>query len=232
MADQMDSRKRLLLLQITDSVFPIGGYSHSYGLETYIQQGLVAGDAQAEAYIRDYIRGSFCHNELLAVRFAYEAAKKEDFDRLRDLENRIGASKSPMETRTAGQKLAARFIKTAGTFTGAGAQGVFERYGAGKQTHTYTVAYGVFCACADIDMKEALLSFGYSQVSALLTNCVKSIPLSQLSGQKILNRLLEDISEAVRLIPELSEEQFLLSYPGLDLRCMQHEDLYSRLYMS
>ena len=32
---------KFFLLQVNDALFPIGGYSHSYGLETYIQKGLV-----------------------------------------------------------------------------------------------------------------------------------------------------------------------------------------------
>ncbi|MDU7968180.1 MAG: urease accessory protein UreF, partial [Paeniclostridium sordellii] len=30
-----------ILLQINDALFPIGAYSHSYGLETYIQKNIV-----------------------------------------------------------------------------------------------------------------------------------------------------------------------------------------------
>ena len=30
-----------ILFQINDALFPIGAYSHSYGLETYIQKKLV-----------------------------------------------------------------------------------------------------------------------------------------------------------------------------------------------
>lgn len=40
----MDKKKeirRFFLLQVNDALFPIGGYSHSQGLETYIQQGRV-----------------------------------------------------------------------------------------------------------------------------------------------------------------------------------------------
>ena len=29
---------KFFLLQVNDALFPIGGYSHSYGLETYIQK--------------------------------------------------------------------------------------------------------------------------------------------------------------------------------------------------
>ena len=37
----MDLNSKFLLLQINDAMFPIGAYSHSYGLETYIQNGIV-----------------------------------------------------------------------------------------------------------------------------------------------------------------------------------------------
>ena len=30
-----------LLLQINDSAFPIGSYTQSFGLETYVQKGLI-----------------------------------------------------------------------------------------------------------------------------------------------------------------------------------------------
>ena len=38
--DMTDGISKFLLLQVNDALFPIGGYSHSYGLETYIQKGL------------------------------------------------------------------------------------------------------------------------------------------------------------------------------------------------
>ena len=34
------SEKQFYLLQVNDALFPIGGYSHSQGLETYIQRGI------------------------------------------------------------------------------------------------------------------------------------------------------------------------------------------------
>ena len=35
------SQKKFYLLQVNDALFPIGAYSHSQGLETYIQNGIV-----------------------------------------------------------------------------------------------------------------------------------------------------------------------------------------------
>ena len=59
-------KSHFLLLQINDSLFPIGGYSHSYGLETYIQKGLVQDAAGAEDYIRRRLRYNFLYTDLLA----------------------------------------------------------------------------------------------------------------------------------------------------------------------
>ena len=61
-----------LLLQINDSLFPIGAYSHSYGLETYIQQGIIHDEETAATYITNRLRYNFTYTDLLAARLAYD----------------------------------------------------------------------------------------------------------------------------------------------------------------
>ena len=97
--NRRDMEARFLLLQINDSLFPIGGYSHSYGLETYIQKGLVSDGNTARLYIENRLRCSLLYTDLLAVRLAYEAAAKEDLEKLEELEDVLDASKIPMELR-------------------------------------------------------------------------------------------------------------------------------------
>lgn len=38
--------------------------------------------------------------------------------------------------------------------------------------------------------------------------------------------------EVINKLDELTIDDLCLSTPGFDIRCMQHENLYSRLYMS
>ena len=45
---------KFFLLQVNDALFPIGGYSHSYGLETYIQKGIVH-DEEAVRWMCDHL---------------------------------------------------------------------------------------------------------------------------------------------------------------------------------
>ena len=96
----------------------------------------------------------------------------------------------------------------------------------------HAVAYGVFCGAAGITREEALEHFLYAQTSAMVTNCVKTIPLSQSSGQKLSSGSYPLLQKLTREVKELGEEWLGLSGPGFDLRCMQHEGLYSRIYMS
>jgi urease accessory protein len=66
----------------------------------------------------------------------------------------------------------------------------------------------------------------------MVSNSVKLVPLGQLEGQDILYRLQPLMQElaADTLVPD--RKWLGCCNPGFDIRCMQHERLYSRLYMS
>ncbi len=81
--------------------------------------------------------------------------------------------------------------------------------------------------------KELALSFyTYATSSAMVTNSVKTVPLSQTQGQKILVELKGQFEIFIQEVQKLDEDALGRSMPGYDIRCMQHEVLYSRLYMS
>ena len=232
--NRQDMEARFLLLQINDSLFPIGGYSHSYGLETYIQKGLVNDGSTARLYIENRLRYSLLYTDLLAVRLAYEAAAKEDLEKLEELEDVLDASKIPMELREASRKLGSRFVKTLRHMEISWKKDIFQKYQElrrGKVT-SHPCAYGVFCCAAGIPLEDSMAAFLYAQTSAMVTNCVKTIPLSQSEGQKILLSLHQVLEEVLFFVTTAGEEMFCASTPGFDLRAIQHESLYSRLYMS
>ena len=97
---------------------------------------------------------------------------------------------------------------------------------------THTVAYGVFSQSVGIEKERAIEGFLYSYTSSTVTNCVKSIPLSQTQGQQLLYKAYDIFEEVINKLDELTIDDLCLSTPGFDIRCMQHETLYSRLYMS
>ena len=101
----MNENQLFILLQVNDALFPIGGYSHSYGLETYIQKNIVNSGETALAFMKSSIKNSFLYSELLPARLAYEYTKEDKLDKIAELEEIVEASKSPVEIRAAAQKL-------------------------------------------------------------------------------------------------------------------------------
>lgn len=234
MNHRMDLTSQFLLLQINDALFPIGGYSHSYGLETYIQKGLVHDSQTAEEYMRKRLRWGVLYSDLLPVRLAWEAASAEDLKALDALEEETDASRIPMEIREASRKLGKRFAKTVLAMGLPQTEGLFADYINRRKGNalSHPCAYGVFCQRAGIDKEQAMAHYLYAQASAGVTNCVKTVPLSQTEGQRILAALGPLFEEILAEAMEAGEELLGISAPGFDLRSIQHESLYSRLYMS
>ena len=223
-----------ILFQINDSLFPIGAYSHSYGLETYIQKNLVKDVDSAYEYLKCNLKSNFLHTELLSIYLAYEYGKKNNIKKLINLDNILNCSKSPREIRVASQKLGSRFIKTLINANIKYENDNFMNYVNNCENlfPTHTVAYGVFCQSVGIPKDKCIEAFLYSYTSQTITNCVKTIPLSQMDGQKLLYKSYEIFEEVLNILPKLTIDDLCLSTPGFDIRCMQHETLYSRLYMS
>ena len=223
-----------ILFQINDALFPIGAYSHSYGLETYIQKNLVRDVDSAYEYLKSNLMSNFLYSELLSIYLAYEYASRNNTKGIIKIDNILNNSKSSREVRIASQKLGSRFIKTLLSTEINYKNNNFLDYVNKSKNNlpTHTVAYGVFCQSVGIERERAIEGFLYSYTSSTITNCVKSIPLSQTQGQQLLYKSHDIFEEVINKLDELTIDDLCLSTPGFDIRCMQHENLYSRLYMS
>lgn len=222
-----------LLLELNDALFPIGAYAHSYGLETYVQQGLVHDSNTASAWLCAYFSGSFLYSELLAARLAYEYFPETDgLEKLLQLETELCAAKVPREPREALQKLGRRLAKNVQKI-GLPFEPQFAAYV--KETQhscTHPICYGALAAALHLPERQALLHYFYAQLSALINTCVKLIPLSQTDGARLVASFRTKYSTIIDRVFEADEDDLGLASPGLDIRAMQHEVLYSRLYMS
>ena len=221
---------RIALLQAFDPLFPTGAYTMSGGMETYTQKGLVQDKLtlvaflKAQLYILPYGDLGVCA----------KTAQGEDFLLMDSL---CAAMKQPFEIRTGSEKLCARFLKAQESARGALCDyPSLAAYRSAIQQEKcrghYPVAVGLFMRDLDADLDKALELYCYSLLSQTVNHAVKLIPLGQSDGQAALFEALRLIPAAVQKAMAASVDELGVCGCGFDLRAMQHETLYGRLYIN
>ncbi|WP_447642561.1 MULTISPECIES: urease accessory protein UreF [Chitinophagaceae] len=221
------------LLHLSDPTLPIGGYTHSNGLETFVQEGIVYDMSTAKEYISNMLQQNIQYNDAAIMVRAYHATAKNDTEKIQRLNEECTALKSPMEIRQASIKLGLRLVKIFKRQKNFAFIDTLEILVNKKQMEAhYCVVFGVYAQLLEIPLVDALFAFYYNATVGMVTNSVKLVPLGQLDGQDILFQLqplLRQLTESTINIPD---EMVGLCAIAYDIRCMRHERLYSRLYMS
>ena len=101
---------------------------------------------------------------------------------------------------------------------------------AGEESYLAALARAVHWL--GIPHAEALLAmlFGWAENQILV--CVKSIPLGQVAGQRLLLKLQPEIALAASTAQALDDAELSNWTPGLSLLSMRHEVQHGRIYRS
>lgn len=226
----MELLPMLQMFQICDSLFPIGSFTLSNGLETFVSDGSITTEEQLAEYVNTFL-GILPYNDLGVMMLAYKYAEQQHF--IRELDNYYFALKNPRQVREGSKKMCSRFLKIWDKI----ANYVYlQQYANAIKKQQcqgiHGIAVGLYAKEIGFSMEGAGSVYAYSLLSAIITNGVKLIPLSQIAGQKILNGAIEKIGQAVQQADQISMEELGVGGSQFDIAAMNHETLYSRLYMS
>ncbi|ARK32778.1 Urease accessory protein UreF [Halalkalibacter krulwichiae] len=223
----------LHFLQIHDSAFPIGSYTHSFGMETYIQAQKITDKQSLLNFCKTYLFSNLVFGDGLFVKEAYALALKQEFQQLKQLDQLSHAMKIAKESRQGSIKMGKQFIETILPLTDSELVATWRELIKKKEIHGhYAITYGIYAAHCQFDLEDVLAAFLYSSTTALIHNAVRAIPLGQSAGVQAIHLLFDPINEAVELVKEKTLDDLSNSSVGIELASMEHERLHSRLFIS
>lgn len=221
------------LLQICDSNFPSGAFSHSFGLETYIQEGKVVDKETFLFALKQYLQTQCVYTDGLACRLAYESMKMNSFEKVWQLDHELFALANARETREGNRRIGRQLVKVMNELYLNEPMKLYQAKIKAKQVYGHSsIVFAMVCLVLNIDVKTTLSSYLFAASSSLIQNGVRGIPLGQTDGQKLLFELQPFLSEKVEEILKCEEEEFGANAPGLEIAQMIHEQLSVRLFMS
>ena len=200
------------LLHLVDPTLPIGGFNHSNGLETFVQQGVVSTKPSLEEYVQTQLLQNWVYN---------------------DGDHSLSATKIARESRESSFKLGVRLLKIFIRYEQHPMLSQFQQAVLNKEVQGYfPIVFAMVAQAMGLTKADTLYAFYYNAAVGSITNGVKLIPLSQMDGQDILFDLRASLVQAVELSLEPDLDWLGAATLANDIRAMQHEVLYTRLYMS
>jgi urease accessory protein len=221
------------LLQLTSGSFPTGAFAHSYGLETFVQEGLVRDVATFGAWLEVHLAHCAGPIDGAAVALVGRAVTNGDWDAALRLDRLLTSLKLAPEVRAASQATGRAILRAAReVFPGPAIENfaalVDEREAPGNAATVFA------CVAADlkIDAPVSVLAFLWSAASALTAVATRLVPLGGVAAQRCLRELGASIHAAATSAAARGEHELCASAVAQDIAALRHARLYSRLCIS
>ncbi|MGJ7496657.1 urease accessory protein UreF [Variovorax sp. RT4R15] len=225
-AGALPAASLLQLIWLASPALPIGGFSYSEGLEAGVEWAGLATEAQAANWIADQLHLSLARGDLPVVAQSIAAWRDGDADRIRTLNAWVLQTRESAEFLLQTEQMGRSFVEwlklhhddVASSFEGLPV--------------TYPVAFAFAASRTQASLRDGCLAFAFGWAENMVGAAVKSVPLGQSAGQRMLGRLAEEIPAAVDRAVTLSDDERQAFSPMLAVYSARHETQYSRLFRS
>lgn len=220
----------LTLMQLSDSALPTGSFSHSFGMESYLDSGVLHDEMGFASWLELFLTQSLSYTDGLVVRLGHEALSGQ---RIREIDSMIYASALPRQLREAATKMGKRMLEVASVVS---PSEELEEYrqavGSGQCAGHPGIAFALGARAAGAPAADVVSSYLFSTVTSLTQNAIRAIPLGQNAGQRVLRAMHEPVTRSVAKIFSLQDRDLGAAVPGLEIAQMRHEHLRARMFMS
>lgn len=226
----------LKLLTLSSTALPIGAYCYSQGVEGAIECGLISNEKTTLAYFEDVLDLVLVRYELPMLAQLMHAAGQFDQqpEQFHTIASEYKASRETREFLLESQQLAFSL--------NAWIKQVLELDVQVESYYGFIPVYAQLCSRLNLAVTDCLTAYCFSVLENQILAAVKTVPLGQMSGQRIVwklhQRVPQAVEQALKLLQSLHGSSQQLgqplssNLPNFVMLSMQHENQYSRLFRS
>ena len=219
----------MMLMQLASPALPVGGFSYSEGLEAAVEHGLVHDEASAQTWLIDQLLLVQARSDLAVLAQAMAAWAQPDVPRLQQLNDWLLQTRETHEMRLQTEQMGRSLVDWLRNQAQADAARLSI---CAALPPTWPLAFALALHTHQAPVRDGLLASAFGWAENMVQAALKSVPLGQRSGQRILAALSAAIPEAVSHAMDLGDDDRQAFAPRLAILSARHETQYSRLFRS
>jgi len=227
----------LQLIWLASPALPIGGFSYSEGLEAAVEHELIHDEVSARQWLVDQLDLTLARADLAVIAQAVPAWRAGDLARIEALNAWVLHTRETAELRQQTEQMGRSFVEWLRTVRPELVEGAAARWASTGSARTeislaYPLAFALAASAGSSPVRDGLLAFAFGWAENMMQAAIKSVPLGQSAGQRILAALAVEIPGAVDKALALPDDERQAFSPMLAILSARHETQYSRLFRS
>lgn len=223
------AHRLLWLMQLASPALPVGGFSYSEGIEAAVEHGLVTDEYSAQHWLMDQLHLVQARSELPVIAQAMRAWRIHDKTAIQQLSDWVMQTRETFEMRLQTEQMGRSLLIWLRNHQAADEA---DMQCCDSLPPTWPLVFALALNTQAVDTREGLLTCAFGWAENMVQAAIKSVPLGQLSGQRILAALSADIPLAVDHALSIPDNQQQSFTPRLAILSARHETQYSRLFRS
>ena len=203
----------------------MGGFSYSEGLESAVDAGLVIDEDSAASWLADQLHLGLARSDLAVLAQAVTAWRESDDESIARLDAWVLHTRETSELRAQTVQMGRSVVEWLKSIQP-------QQAARATVALTYPVAFALAASFGTAPPRDIALAFAFGWAENMMQAAIKSVPLGQSAGQRILQRLATEIPAAVDHAATLADDDRQAFSPMLAILSAQHETQYSRLFRS
>ncbi len=225
------SRPLLALLHLCDSLFPIGGFGYSDGLEAATAVGLVQTPADLQAWLDVCLDEVVGRTDGPALLRAWSAFDRHDWEALSALDEEITAMRPASATRRSSRAMGLRLVTTWSTlYPDRRLEHLLDLARRKRLGPALPIAFGCACASAGVAMRDAGVAFAYTRLASTTSAALRLMRIGQTDAHARLAEVLTRVPAVVDAMTTRARPESFA--PAMDVAAMAQQYLHSRLFRS